>query len=216
MEKILYVHGLGSVGNGRVSKLLQDNLPNYEIEAPEIPIKPNEAMEFIMNLLDNNNYKMVVGSSLGAYYVMYCKHLPKKFLINPAVGGGEYIEKYVGRGEHEFYGERNNGETSYIIDDDFITNLNDMKYELDDEDDLVTRCVVSETDELFGEQNVERCMKTFNPEGVTVINSSHSVEDEIIVNEIIPKIKEFIDTDLTKSPAFIGPYIDFDDEDWID
>ena len=177
MKKILYVHGLGGSGDGRVATILREHLgPDYEITAPEIPIKPKEALDFINNMLKGDPYDLVVGSSLGAFYLMASGYLPKKFLINPAAKAGEYIEKHIGKGPQKFNSER-----------------------------LVTRCAVSPEDELFGEENVEVCKKLYHGH-VFIIHSSHRVEDDVIINDIIPKIKEFIDEDIFCAPIMIGPY----------
>ena len=213
MKKILYIHWLGGGANGRISNILRNEFPEYEIDAPEIPIKPKEALKFIQKIIDENDYAVVVGSSLGAYYLMYNKRLPKTVLINPAIGGGEYIEKFVGKGEQEFRDKREDGSRTYIIDDDFINDLNDMKYYLDEEDDVVTRVVISDQDELFGSQNVDRCKDIYADYCISVIHSSHSVEDDLIVDEVVPVIKDLIEFDVTKTAVYIGPYFDFDDDE---
>ena len=208
MKKILYVHGLGGSGDGRVATILREHLgPDYEITAPEIPIKPKEALDFINNMLKGDPYDLVVGSSLGAFYLMASGYLPKKFLINPAAKAGEYIEKHIGKGPQKFNSRRSSGEEEYIIDDEFISDLKEMEspFLVDDEERLVTRCAVSPEDELFGEENVEVCKKLYHGH-VFIIHSSHRVEDDVIINDIIPKIKEFIDEDIFCAPIMIGPY----------
>ena len=212
MKKLLYVHGLGGSGDGRFATILRNNLRGYEITAPEIPIEPKQALDFIREMISKNEYDLVVGSSLGAYYLMYCGYMPKKLLVNPAVKAGEYIETYIGKGVQKYRSARSDGETEYTIDDAFISDLKDMEFRLDDEDRLSIRCLVSLDDELFGKQNAEQCIKKFHVRNVSIIHSSHSVEDEIIVNEIIPKIEAFIEEDIFCAPIMIGPYVNFDDE----
>ena len=212
MKKVLYIHGLGGSGDGRVATLLRNNLTEYRIIAPEIPIEPKQALDFIRDIISKDEYDLVVGSSLGAYYLMYCGYMPKKLLINPAVKAGEYIEKYIGKGVQKFRSVRSDGETEYTIDDAFISDLKNMEFSLDDEDRLSIRCIVSPDDELFGKENVEQCIKKFHSRNVFLIHSSHSVEDDIIINDIIPKIKDFIEEDIFCAPIMIGPYVDFDDE----
>ena len=214
MKEILYIHGLGGGRDGRFATVLRKNLgDDYKIIAPEIPVQPREAMAFVQSALFNHDYDLVVASSLGAYYLMYCMHLPKKLLINPAVKAGEYIEKYVGKGVHEYNTPRLFGPKEYVIDDKFISDLKEMEFDLDDEELLVTRCMVSPEDELFGEQNVDMCIKKFLDENATIIHSSHRVEEDVIINDIIPKIKEFIEEDFSLSPIVIGPWVDFDDDE---
>ena len=87
-----------------------------------------------------------------------------------------------------------------------------MEYSFDEEDRLGIRCIVSVDDELFGKQNSENCIKKFHKRNVSIMHSSHRVEDEVIINEIIPKIKEFINEDIYCAPIMVGPYVDFEDE----
>jgi len=43
-NKLLYIHGLSSSGNSNTAKNLAFLLPNVEILAPDLPIKPIEAL----------------------------------------------------------------------------------------------------------------------------------------------------------------------------
>ena len=61
MKKILYIHGLGGSGDGRVATLLREHLGSeYEVIAPEIPVRPKEALEFIcresVEVIKNEQY----------------------------------------------------------------------------------------------------------------------------------------------------------------
>ena len=214
MKKILYIHGLGGSGDGRVATLLREHLGSeYEVIAPEIPVRPKEALEFICNLLRNNRYDLVAGSSLGAFYLIASGHSPKKFVINPAIHAADYIEKYIGKGPQKFHSARENGQEEYIIDDEFINDLRDMEciQMVDDEEYWVSRCAVSPYDELFGDENAKLCKELYLDHTIE-IHSSHRVEDDVITNDIIPKMKDFIDEDIFSGPIMIGPYVDFDDE----
>ena len=213
MKKILYVHGLGGSGNGRIATLLRNNLPEYEIDAPEIPIQPKQALEFIRDTIRDNDYDLLVGSSLGAYYLITCGCSRKKFLINPAIKAGEYIEKFIGRGIQTVNSVREDGVEEYVIDDKFIDDLKDMSSIIlvDDEEYWITRCVVSPEDELFGSQNADICQELY-VDHTSIIHSSHRVEDEVVISDIIPRIREFIEENIFNAPIMIGPYVDIDDD----
>lgn len=209
MKKILYIHGLGGCGDGRFATILRNNLSNYTVDAPEIPINPKEALEFIKNIISNNNYDLVIGSSLGAYYLMTCGYSPKKFLVNPAINASEYIDKYIGKGTYEVNSVRQDGVKEYTIDDNFIMELKNMESItlVDDEEYLITRCAVSPEDELFGDSNAKLCKELYGDHAF-LIHSAHRVEDKIIIDELIPKIKEFIEEDIFSAPIVLGPFIE--------
>ena len=77
---------------------------------------------------------------------------------------------------------------------------------VDDEEYLITRCVVSDKDELFGSQNADLCKELYL-DHASIIHSSHRVEDDIIINDIIPRIKDFIEEDIFSAPIMVGPYM---------
>ena len=61
-----------------------------------------------------------MGSSLGGFYTLVLSSHVKKLIVNPAVYPGRYIKEYIGLGEQEYFCERDNGDKSFMIDDDFI------------------------------------------------------------------------------------------------
>lgn len=214
MKKILYVHGLGGGANGRVSRLLSENMgEGYVVDAPEIPFDPREALAFVRSIIDD--YDMAVGSSIGAFYLMLSQQTVKKILINPAIKAGEYVEKYVGKGTYEFHAERENGDKEFNIDDEFIRSLYEIQQKPDAEEKLMIRCFVSTEDELFGEQNSVECRNYFFPDNITDIRGPHSIEEDTVRDVIVPAVKEFMDYEIEVPPwiayaPYIGP--EFDDD----
>ena len=70
-KKIVYIHGLGGGKNGRVPKLIKKALGNnIDVFAPEIPISPKEAYQFVNDYINKENPDLVIGSSLGAFYTL--------------------------------------------------------------------------------------------------------------------------------------------------
>lgn len=152
MNNILYIHGLGGTKDGRVASILRDTLgEDFNIDAPEIPIDPKEAVSFIRNITFGSSYDMIVASSLGAFYSMFAPSHIKKIMINPAIYADEYVDKYIGKGTYYFNGDRENGESTYKIDEDFINSLRELRHNvyLDDETLIQIKCYVSDEDELL-------------------------------------------------------------------
>lgn len=85
MKNILYVHGLGSGAESNSARLIRKHLPEgCNVDAPEIPQDPIEAHNFLVSV--QNNYDLVVGSSLGGFYTFILfsdvKKLTKSILKN--------------------------------------------------------------------------------------------------------------------------------------
>lgn len=122
MGKILHLHGIGSAGGGTTASVLKKLFADREVISPDIPARPFEAFDFISDLAADNDFDFVVGTSLGGFYAMLIKGIPK-FLINPAMNAPTDIENAIGLGEHDFLRPRQDGAASYIIDRSFIYEL---------------------------------------------------------------------------------------------
>ena len=74
--KILYLHGFNSSSNSSKAQTFKNsefvkNLKN-EIILPDLPVSPEEAIEDILKILENFNFKVsLIGSSLGGFYATY-------------------------------------------------------------------------------------------------------------------------------------------------
>lgn len=101
MRKILHLHGIGSAGGGATASVLKKLFSDIEVISPDIPVRPLEAFAFISKLVAGNEFDFVVGTSLGGFYAMLIKGIPK-FLINPAMNAPTDIENAIGLGEHDF------------------------------------------------------------------------------------------------------------------
>ena len=91
MRKILHLHGIGSAGGGATASVLKKLFSDIEVISPDIPVRPLEAFAFISKLVAGNEFDFVVGTSLGGFYAMLIKGIPK-FLINPAMNAPTDIE----------------------------------------------------------------------------------------------------------------------------
>lgn len=76
--KILYI----DEPNSNVAEILKRELTEHQIVDYSIPADPDEAVDQITNLLATNNFQMIVGSSLGAFYTNLFANA-FRILINP-------------------------------------------------------------------------------------------------------------------------------------
>ncbi|MDD3591074.1 MAG: hypothetical protein PHO65_00335 [Sulfurovum sp.] len=108
MQRILYLHGFSSCGEGNKSGALGRYFGIENLLAPDLPYVPQEAIETLSKLISGNNPSLLVGSSLGGYYATY---LAEKFdipavLINPSCTPWETLSAYVGWQKRFCDGER--------------------------------------------------------------------------------------------------------------
>ena len=72
MKNVLYIYGYGSNENSGTRQSLQNVLgSNYKVESIYYEqLQPNEAIEYLSNYVENNNFAAVIGSSLGGFYAL--------------------------------------------------------------------------------------------------------------------------------------------------
>ena len=61
-KKILYVHGFGSSGATGSAKGLRILLPKATVIAPDLPVRPTEAMELLHRVCEAEKPDMIIGS----------------------------------------------------------------------------------------------------------------------------------------------------------
>ncbi len=93
---VLYIHGFASCGEGNKSRTLKKHLK--DVMAPNLPIRPKEAVKYLDEIIANNDIDMLVGSSLGGFYATYLgqKHNKRGVLINPSVRPYNTLKKSLG------------------------------------------------------------------------------------------------------------------------
>ena len=92
--KILYLHGIGSGADSRTPRELRNDFPSDKIYAPELPVHPKDAYYYICCM--NDDYDLVIGTSLGGFYALTAFPMPMKLLVNTDLFADTDIEKWIG------------------------------------------------------------------------------------------------------------------------
>ncbi|MBE9559480.1 MAG: esterase YqiA [Proteobacteria bacterium] len=129
-QKLLYLHGFNSSPQSHkaqlVTQYMSDNDCLDQLICPQIPAVPEEAKQFLDQLVEEtleNHSLNFVGSSLGGYYATYLaeKYTGSATLINPSVKPYETLRAYLG--ENKFYFD----EGVWEFDETHIQQLEVMK-----------------------------------------------------------------------------------------
>ena len=114
----IYVHGLGSGAASTTVRMVCGIFSEYEWMAIEVNENPFESVEKINATVSKFNPSLLMGTSLGGYYVFYAD-APRatKVICNPAMNIAELIRYKIGFGTYSYFVERQDGNTEYTLDE---------------------------------------------------------------------------------------------------
>ena len=114
----IYVHGLGSGAASTTVRTVCKIFSEYEWIALEVNENPFESIEKINDVISEFNPSLLMGTSLGGYYVFYAD-APRatKVICNPAMNIAELIRSKIGFGTYSYLVERQDGNTEYTLDE---------------------------------------------------------------------------------------------------
>ena len=124
----IYVHGLGSGAASTTVRTVCKIFSEYEWIALEVNENPFESIEKINAVISEFNPSLLMGTSLGGYYVFYADApCATKVICNPAmniaklirykIGFGTYSYFVIGFGTYSYFVERQDGNTEYTLDE---------------------------------------------------------------------------------------------------
>ena len=194
--KIVYLHGLGGGANSRLPNKLKEQLgDDYEIIAKDIPLNPKEAADFTFDLVFDTKPDLVVASSLGGFYALRLCGTFKTLVINPAMTPHIDIKNAIGYGKYEYRVKRENGDTTYTIDKDFISELEKLytRYEHAFDYEYVdgVYAIFGGKDELFSHK--EDFAKLYDGDNMLIVpNATHHLSNDDIADYVVPTIKSIL------------------------
>ena len=114
----IYVHGLGSGAASTTVRTVCKIFSEYEWIALEVNENPFESIEKINAVVSEFNPSLLMGTSLGGYYVFYADApCATKVICNPAMNIAKLIRYKIGFGTYSYLVERQDGNTEYTLDE---------------------------------------------------------------------------------------------------
>ena len=114
----IYVHGLGSGAASTTIHTVRKVFSEYEWIAIEVNENPFESVEKINATVSEFKPSLLMGTSLGGYYVFYADATcAKKVICNPAMNIADLIRYKIGFGTYSYLVERQDGKTEYTLDE---------------------------------------------------------------------------------------------------
>lgn len=128
MKKILFLHGFFASGQCVPALALSESFEGRaEVLAPDLPMHPKEAIEFIHELIDREKPDLLVGNSCGSFYAQMVAPIVgvPALLGNPHFKMTEFLKQRIG--EHQFKSPRKDGKQNFVIDEVLIEEFAQME-----------------------------------------------------------------------------------------
>lgn len=113
-KKILYVHGFGSSGASGTVKSLRMLLPETRVVAPDLPVRPAEAMDLLRQVCGQEQPDLIIGASMGGMYAEMLYGFDR-ILLNPAFQLADTLATNNKIGRQEFYSPRRDGAKDFLV-----------------------------------------------------------------------------------------------------
>ena len=115
----IYVHGLGSGATSTTVRMVCKIFSEYEWIAIEVNENPLESVAKINTAVSKFNPSLLMGTSLGGYYVFYADApCATKVICNPAMNIAELICSKIGFGTYSYFIKRQDGKTEYTLNEE--------------------------------------------------------------------------------------------------
>ncbi len=186
-KRLLYVHGFGSSGQSGTVKRLRQLLPSAEIKAPDLPVRPADAMALLRSVCNEWHPHRIIGTSMGGMYAEMLYGYDR-IVVNPAFEMGSTMTKHGMLGKNTFMNPREDG-----VQEFFITKPMAEEYR-----EMTQRCFAHAEDDqqrvfgLFGDEDTTVDTKgLFSQHYCQAISfhGEHRLNDRSLTNAIIPVVR---------------------------
>lgn len=187
-KKVLYVHGFGSSGQSGTVTRIREVLPEATIIAPDLPIRPEEAMALLQEVCQKEQPDLIIGTSMGG---MYAEMLTgyDRILVNPALQMGDTMKDHGMIGAQHFSNPRQDGVQDFIVTKALVKEYKEM----------TEQCFLGITDEeqkrvwgLFGDEDTTvNTFDLFREHYPTAIrfHGEHRMNDQSFMHSVVPVIR---------------------------
>ena len=134
-KKVMYVHGFASSAQSGTVALLRQLMPAAEIVADDIPLVPQDAINFLRSRCEEEKPDLIIGSSAGG---MMTEQLYgyDRILVNPAFQMGDTMGKHGMIGKQTYQNPRRDGVQEFIVTKALVKQFADLTEQCFDEGKL--------------------------------------------------------------------------------
>ena len=189
-KKVMYVHGFASSAQSGTVALLRQLMPGAEIVADDIPLVPQEAIDFLRRRCEEEKPDLIIGSSAGG---MMTEQLYgyDRILVNPAFQMGDTMGKHGMIGKQTYQNPRRDGVQEFIVTKALVKQFADLTEQCFDEGKLTEEEKLRVWG-LFGDN--DPLVHTFDlyrghyPQAVK-FHGEHRLIDKVAIHYLVPVIR---------------------------
>ena len=118
-KKVMYVHGFGSSAQTGTVSRLRTVMCNATVIAEDMPLHPQEAIELLHRMCEEEHPDLIIGSSMGG---MYTEQLYgyDRIVINPAFRIADTMAQHGLTGAQTFFNPRKDGVQKFFVDNNMV------------------------------------------------------------------------------------------------
>lgn len=187
--KLVYFHGFGSSAAGSTVQTLRNELADFEVIAPDIPVDPAEALPYLKELCCEVRPNVVAGTSMGGMYAQQMRGY-RRICINHAFEMST-TSAALRPGTFEFFNPRADGQTHFTITNEIIRHFAEMEArqfdDITEEDRPMVWGLFGINDDIVKGGDV---IFRRHYSQTTYFDGGHRLNAEIIKNVLIPLVRK--------------------------
>jgi hypothetical protein len=204
-KKIMYVHGFASSGQSGTVSRIREVFPNATVIAPDVPVKPLEAVDLLNKLCREEQPDLIIGTSMGGMYAEQLRGFDR-ICVNPALEIAETMRQHGMTGTQQFQNPRQDGVQEFYVDKAMVKEyreVSERRFEgLDDEDRQRVFGLFGDEDTLV---NTFGMFAAHYPQA-THFHGEHRMNDKSFMQAVVPVVRWIDDRQQQRERPII--YID--------
>ena len=187
-KKIMYVHGFGSSGQSGTVTRIREVFPNATVIAPDLPIRPQEALDLLRETCNKEPPDLIIGTSMGGMYTEMLYGYDR-ILVNPALQMGDTMKEHGMIGAQHFSNPRQDGVQDFMVTKSLVKEYKEMTEQCFS---AVTPDEQARVWGLFGDEDTTvNTYDLFREHYPTAIrfHGEHRMNDNSFMHSIVPVIR---------------------------
>ena len=187
-KKLLYVHGFGSSGQSGTVRRLRTVFPSSIVLAPDLPVHPQEAMDLLRHICEEEKPNLILGTSMGGMYTEQLRGFDR-ICTNPALCIADTMQQHGMTGTQTFQNPRKDGVQQFYVDKAMVKEyrmVSERRFEgLDDADRQRVYGLFGDEDTLV---DTFALFHEHYPRAIS-FHGEHRMDDRSFMHSVLPVIR---------------------------